>query len=1349
MKKRIIGLLLACCLVAGLLPAVSFGAAAEEALPTESQDGSILYGEHTYRFEDGVPVVDGEPIGSEYGEIEKIVLSDGAVYVTTSDSEEWILLDDSLRGEDDMPLLGASTNEQTIYDFCINSLGVNVAAACGILSNIQSESSFNPNASVLDTNNKTSYGICQWNGDRFTALQNYCSGRGLNYTTLSAQLQYLQYELNGSENSAFNKVKNVENSADGAYEAGYNWARYFERCASQYYEGRAVRARDVYWAKYGGTRYTETQEPSSNENHYPACASYFDSIVDALNSIGVDSSFANRTRIAAANDINNYTGSADQNNYMLNLLKQGNLKNPDYSPNPKEEGSTSGYGSLLLNINWDHIIQVGHQVSNGQACTCYAYAYCKTILDKKVHYYSEFNQGTNEYDAWAPWTDGATYTGFFPSSKSDAFKKMFSELNAKKPVAVKVAGTRSGHHYVAVVGYENVSSENSLSASNFLIIDPCASQFKTENMAAVGYDLKAEDGVYQVTYSTTGKTAEIINNLPSGSEMTSGYNRTIPDGDYIIVNAGATAYYLDIDGVEYPASNSTNVLLWGTLAENPDSCDTWTVTYSDGFYTITQNGTNMALDVSDGSIKAEANVQVYSSNFSAAQKWAISENGRNGYRIQAKCSSYSLDVTGGGVGAGINIQQYPNNDSDAQSWLFIPYNPEQPIKNGRYVLLNAADRTYEMGVKTVDGDNNVQLYNDTAMSVYNCFDIVSLYDGYYKLIHTASGGLLDVAGAVSTIGGNIHLYQDNSSVAQQWAISRHGDGFILTSRCNGMCVTINNTIADGANIIQYPNQGLPAQLWYFVPAEYNVTYNANNGTGAPAAQIKNYKENLVFSSGIPTRDNYTFLGWADTANATVPQYQPGGSYTADADLTLYAVWQQNQPVITTGATLTAASATAPAGSAVTVPITLKNNPGVIGFSFALDYDTARLQYLSASDGDFSGVASTISDNGGKLGFVFSSASKTNLTGETIAKLSFRALDGAEGEAALSFVIDEQFSDGFLAYDADRNQNIPVDFSTANGKITIGDSLPGDVDGNGKVDNEDLVLLTRYRARWNVDMNMDAADVDASGKVDNDDLILLTRYRARWNVSLLPGRVSAKRIVSAAPRYRMLAASSQRIALESSAQSAVPGEEFEVSVLLKNNPGIVGFSFAVKYDANKMELISKADGDFRGIADDISENGGVLGFAYASASTANLTGETVAKLRFRVKDGAAGAAELSILIDEDFGDGFIAYDAGSGKNVPVSFTPAGMSLAISGAAAKIISVTPALGGVTASVYCPETGATVYCAAYQSDGRMLLVNSMPAKSGLGSYDFPSEGSYVKVFVLDQKLSPLCESQRLNAA
>lgn len=72
---------------------------------------------------------------------------------------------------------------------------------------------------------------------------------------------------------------------------------------------------------------------------------------------------------------------------------------------------------------------------------------------------------------------------------------------------------------------------------------------------------------------------------------------------------------------------------------------------------------------------------------------------------------------------------------------------------------------------------------------------------------------------------------------------------------------------------------------------YTVSYNANGGTGAPGNQTKTYGKTLTLSSTRPTRTNYNFKGWATSSTATSAQYQPGGSFTANATTTLYAVWQ--------------------------------------------------------------------------------------------------------------------------------------------------------------------------------------------------------------------------------------------------------------------------------------------------------------------------------------------------------------------------------------------------------------------------------------------------------------------------
>ena len=64
-----------------------------------------------------------------------------------------------------------------------------------------------------------------------------------------------------------------------------------------------------------------------DDNRYLYNSSYNGvSIVDALNEIGVDSSYSYRSKLASLNGIDNYKGSANDNTLLLDLLKRGRLK---------------------------------------------------------------------------------------------------------------------------------------------------------------------------------------------------------------------------------------------------------------------------------------------------------------------------------------------------------------------------------------------------------------------------------------------------------------------------------------------------------------------------------------------------------------------------------------------------------------------------------------------------------------------------------------------------------------------------------------------------------------------------------------------------------------------------------------------------------------------------------------------------------------------------------------------------------------------------------------------------------------------------------------------------------------
>ena len=78
----------------------------------------------------------------------------------------------------------------------------------------------------------------------------------------------------------------------------------------------------------GGVHYFRLKgnTPTPKAQYYKKCDKKYVSLVDALNSIGVNSSFSHRKAIAKKNGIQLYIGTAKQNITLLNLLKQGKLK---------------------------------------------------------------------------------------------------------------------------------------------------------------------------------------------------------------------------------------------------------------------------------------------------------------------------------------------------------------------------------------------------------------------------------------------------------------------------------------------------------------------------------------------------------------------------------------------------------------------------------------------------------------------------------------------------------------------------------------------------------------------------------------------------------------------------------------------------------------------------------------------------------------------------------------------------------------------------------------------------------------------------------------------------------------
>lgn len=138
------------------------------------------------------------------------------------------------------------SNEQKCYLFLTQEMKLNTAAACGVMANIQKESTYNPSAG------SSYYGLCQWGGGRLTNMKSFCEQYGYSSSSLEGQLRFMWYELANSYSGVLKALQSVENTALGAYEAASEFCLDYERPANKAQRAaeRGVLARDTLFPRY-------------------------------------------------------------------------------------------------------------------------------------------------------------------------------------------------------------------------------------------------------------------------------------------------------------------------------------------------------------------------------------------------------------------------------------------------------------------------------------------------------------------------------------------------------------------------------------------------------------------------------------------------------------------------------------------------------------------------------------------------------------------------------------------------------------------------------------------------------------------------------------------------------------------------------------------------------------------------------------------------------------------------------------------------------------------------------------------------------------------------------------------
>lgn len=322
-------------------------------------------------------------------------------------------------------------------------------------------------------------------------------------------------------------------------------------------------------------------------------------------------------------------------------------------------------------------------------------------------------------------------------------------------------------------------------------------------------------------------------------------------GTYVIRTGLSQSRVLDIDSAS--KQNNANLQIY---ISNMTKAQRFKVTIDkQGYYTFTNVRSGKVLDVAGAKKRSGTNVQQYQSNNTKAQKWVVKKNSDGSYTIHSALSSkLVLDVSGASPKNHTNVQIYTDNGSKAQKFYFLPQNPKveggKTIKNGIYVLRNSLDtsKVADISGASLSEGGKVQLYQSNN-TLAQMFKITYRSDGYYTItaLNSAKGISVPDGNLVATETKQYGLGSEISK-AKKWAIKQNSDGtYTFISAASGMALAAKGSKAESGTALSTANLSTKnkAQKWMLSPVK---TYLKDGIYTLPSRLNQNYVADIASGS---------------------------------------------------------------------------------------------------------------------------------------------------------------------------------------------------------------------------------------------------------------------------------------------------------------------------------------------------------------------------------------------------------------------------------------------------------------------------------------------------------------------
>lgn len=176
---------------------------------------------------------------------------------------------------------------------------------------------------------------------------------------------------------------------------------------------------------------------------------------------------------------------------------------------------------------------------------------------------------------------------------------------------------------------------------------------------------------------------------------------------------------------------------------------------------------------------------------------------------------------------------------------------------------------------------------ETAVNVAANSSTITIKVQYYG--NGASYNLNNPSGSV-TVNGTKRTFSHDFTKSKAWQTLYTKTGVSIPHNADGSkTINYSASFKTGVSLGTLKTSGTVTLSK--ITRTWSVTYDANGGTGAPVQQTKAYGVTLVLSQQTPTKTGHRFVKWNTAANGSGTSYYPGGAYTGNAALVLYAIWE--------------------------------------------------------------------------------------------------------------------------------------------------------------------------------------------------------------------------------------------------------------------------------------------------------------------------------------------------------------------------------------------------------------------------------------------------------------------------